>query len=269
MEKFKINELAKIFDISRQTLIYYDKIGLLKPYEVDLENSYRYYSKNQIIELSFIILLKKSGMSLNDIKEYTKIRKASECFEFLKNKEKDLDIRIENLKKTRRSIKHQLEILNQVTSEELEKARIENIDEFYIKKVDLTKYKKYESIDAAFLDVYKLSVAEGIDNYTIFVSLRIASIFEKKYEDFKTIALFSSYPKDGFEKIEKGLYASINYKGAYKNIGDSYEKLTRFIKEKKYEIISDPIEFSDNSLLYVEDGVGGMSKLCIPIKKIT
>jgi hypothetical protein len=29
MEKFTISTLAKTFDISRQTLLYYDKIGLL------------------------------------------------------------------------------------------------------------------------------------------------------------------------------------------------------------------------------------------------
>ena len=45
--EYRITEVAKFFNISRQTLIYYDKIGLFKPHKVQDENSYRYYSSQQ------------------------------------------------------------------------------------------------------------------------------------------------------------------------------------------------------------------------------
>lgn len=38
MEKITISEMAKLHGISRQTLIYYDKIGLFKPESVDSNN---------------------------------------------------------------------------------------------------------------------------------------------------------------------------------------------------------------------------------------
>lgn len=37
-----VGKMAEMHNISRQTLIYYDKIGLFKPYKVD-KNGYRYY----------------------------------------------------------------------------------------------------------------------------------------------------------------------------------------------------------------------------------
>ena len=42
----RIGELSKSFQISIDTLRYYDRIGLLKPY-VDPTNNYRYYSAEQ------------------------------------------------------------------------------------------------------------------------------------------------------------------------------------------------------------------------------
>ena len=40
---FSIGELSKLQNLSRQTLIFYDKIGLFCPAYVDPENGYRYY----------------------------------------------------------------------------------------------------------------------------------------------------------------------------------------------------------------------------------
>ncbi len=45
--EFPIGDMAKMHDISRQTLTYYDRIGLFKPHRVDT-NGYRYYHANQI-----------------------------------------------------------------------------------------------------------------------------------------------------------------------------------------------------------------------------
>ena len=45
---FSIGELSKQQNISRQTLIFYDRIGLFSPAWVDPENGYRYYSASQL-----------------------------------------------------------------------------------------------------------------------------------------------------------------------------------------------------------------------------
>lgn len=65
----KISEMASLHGISRQTLILYDKNGLLKPVKV-AENGYRYYSVNQIPRLRQICLLKEIGVPLHKIRGY-------------------------------------------------------------------------------------------------------------------------------------------------------------------------------------------------------
>ena len=61
-----ISEMANLHGITRQTLIYYDNIGLFKPVKVE-KNGYRYYSKHQIPYLREICFLKSMGIGLKEI----------------------------------------------------------------------------------------------------------------------------------------------------------------------------------------------------------
>ena len=62
----KISEMASLHGVSRQTLILYDKNGLLRPEYVS-ENGYRYYDMDQIPRLRLICLLKGMGIPLSEI----------------------------------------------------------------------------------------------------------------------------------------------------------------------------------------------------------
>lgn len=52
----RISEIAKLVKINPRTLHYYDEIGLFFPNRKD-ENGYRYYSLDQLIDLSIILSL--------------------------------------------------------------------------------------------------------------------------------------------------------------------------------------------------------------------
>ena len=67
--KFKIGEFSKLNRITVKTLWHYDKIGLLKPYEIDQWTGYRYYDVAQFQKLSTILYLKKLRFSLEEIND--------------------------------------------------------------------------------------------------------------------------------------------------------------------------------------------------------
>ena len=71
-DMFSIGELASYQNISKQTLIYYDKIGLFKPAYVDPDNKYRYYTVKQVDYLDTILIMKEMGFTLNEIQEHMK-----------------------------------------------------------------------------------------------------------------------------------------------------------------------------------------------------
>lgn len=64
---FTISDFAKLMGLSRQTLIYYDRIGLFKPIKT-LDNKYRLYSRSQINVISLISILSEMGVPLKEIK---------------------------------------------------------------------------------------------------------------------------------------------------------------------------------------------------------
>jgi DNA-binding transcriptional MerR regulator len=65
---FKIGAFSQLTGVTIKTLRYYDRMGLLKPAEVDRFTGYRYYTVAQIDRLNRILALKDLGLSLDEIK---------------------------------------------------------------------------------------------------------------------------------------------------------------------------------------------------------
>lgn len=78
MEKYKLSsgEIAKLCNIHKKTLFYYDQIGLLKPATVE-DNGYRYYTSDQVDVLSRIKALQSVGFSLTEIKQQLTVEDVS------------------------------------------------------------------------------------------------------------------------------------------------------------------------------------------------
>ena len=62
----KVNELEKTLNISRANIRFYEKEGLLNP--VRKENNYRDYSEEEVTILKKIVIYRKLGISIGDIK---------------------------------------------------------------------------------------------------------------------------------------------------------------------------------------------------------
>ena len=79
-----ITEMAKLRDLTTETLRHYDRIGLFKPEYVDPVTNYRYYSSAQFEVLGTIKELRQLGMSLDDIAEYFNDRNLEKSTRILK-----------------------------------------------------------------------------------------------------------------------------------------------------------------------------------------
>lgn len=66
---YTIKELSTMVDLSAYTIRYYEKIGLLPRAERN-ESRYRIYTVKDVERLRLISCLKKTGMSLDEIKPY-------------------------------------------------------------------------------------------------------------------------------------------------------------------------------------------------------
>ncbi|MDL0186524.1 MerR family transcriptional regulator, partial [Clostridioides difficile] len=111
MEKqyFTTGEFAKLCGISKQTLIFYDKIGIFSPEYKD-KNNYRYYSVYQYDTLDILQSLREIGMSLEEIKEYIQNRTPQLCVKMLKEEEKKIREKIKKLRKISSKMQNRINI---------------------------------------------------------------------------------------------------------------------------------------------------------------
>ena len=123
---YRVGELSRITNVSIRTLHYYDEIGLLKPSKTS-EAGYRYYTKDDLVKLQQIIVLKKLGFKLSQIKEMTRVsadnsekaERWKEIFDMEIEKIQEEKRRLELLERSLHVIRHSLELTGDVSNDEI------------------------------------------------------------------------------------------------------------------------------------------------------
>ncbi|WP_040330465.1 MerR family transcriptional regulator [Clostridium ihumii] len=263
--KVLVGEMAKLHNVSAQTLRYYDKIGLFTPEHIDKENNYRYYDINQFPILDCILFLKKLGIPLDEIKEYFHERDIDKMMSILKQQESMLKEEIEILSNHLNSIKSKIEDVEIHRND----SSIYEPSIKYFKKRKMIKYdfkNGGNSIDFEYglKEIYKTVK----DDISIFNS-NICSIISKEntckekflYLDAVGVILSGNKAKIKNSKIiEEGHYATLAFNGTDEAASEYYEKLINFINYKQYDIIGDSMivtiidsTFSDYSEEYIKE----------------
>jgi DNA-binding transcriptional MerR regulator len=99
-----ISEFATIHKVSRQTLIYYDKLNLFKPAYVNPANGYRYYAPHQHYEFDTIQTFTEMNAPLKEVRSYIRKKKDPESYfalqraqvEALSQRIREYELRIAN-----------------------------------------------------------------------------------------------------------------------------------------------------------------------------
>lgn len=272
--RYKISEIAKIFNISRQTLIFYHKKNILIPDIIDEENGYRYYSNEQIWDLFFLLTLKKAGFSLEEIKAYSEIKNSDKSIIFLENKINEIDKKISELKKSKKTILKKLENIRDFSSistkeEEFKIEEIENINWYSIdmkEKTDevemATNYEKLNSFAKKYsiddIEYITMTEIENIENVKI--DGGIVPVEKVGIVIPKNIVIEKS------EELILGKVISIKYNNPYSNLVKTYQNLKSYIEKNGYKTYGYAIEIAHELTISTEKGIGGILKIVVPIK---
>lgn len=125
---YKIGEISKIYGFSKDSLMYYEDLGILKP-DRDT-NGYRMYSIQDLYRLNLIKELRTLGFSMKKIKEYLENRNLRTT-EGILNEELILtETKIKELNFQRSNIINRLSAI----AESKEITNFENIELKYIEK---------------------------------------------------------------------------------------------------------------------------------------
>ena len=112
-----IGEVSKKFNITEDTLRYYEKIGLIR--DVKRKNGIRSYDENDILTIEFIICMRSAGLSIEFLSQYlTLLRSGDETIDERKNllieQRKLLIDRISDMNKTLERLDYKIEIYDEL-----------------------------------------------------------------------------------------------------------------------------------------------------------
>ena len=104
---FTTGEFAKICGVNKQTLFYYDQIGIFKP-DVTGKNGYRYYSYTQIETFTVISMLRDLGVHIKEIKDHMDHRSPQALLCLMENKYAEIEKKISALQWSKKYIEKKI-----------------------------------------------------------------------------------------------------------------------------------------------------------------
>ena len=269
---FSIGELSKYQNISKQTLIFYDKIGLFCPDYVDPNNGYRYYSASQIDYLDTILIMKKIGFSLNEIKEHMQHYNIDSSLIALRKQVTVIDRQIQELRLIRNRVLHRCgQMEDAIRHRGSESAVvIEYRDAQYILFREVKSPFTLKEISIATKKCFADSFQEQLPIFFqsgVIVPLR--RIREGRFTEASTAFL----PIEKTEKVKNirqlpaGTCACVYHVGDYPSIGRSYQKLLDYCEHHNSNIISDAYEFSISDYITSHDENEYVTKIVFYVEK--
>lgn len=183
--EYTIQKLSNLAGVSTRTLRYYDEIGILKPARIN-SSGYRIYGQAEVDRLQQIMLYREMGIHLDMIKElmtskdYDEEAALQQHLEALLTQRKQLDLLIENVKKTMDYKKGRLTMSDKEKFEGFKKKLVEENETKYGKEVrekygdqqveqsnrqflnmSREQYEEFEKLGQEVIDTLKLAMETG------------------------------------------------------------------------------------------------------------
>lgn len=255
---FTIGELSKLQNISRQTLIFYDKIGLFCPAYTNPDNGYRYYNANQLDSLDTICIMKKIGFSLEEIKVHMNSYTIDHSIVALRKQLVAIERQIAELQLIKSRVEHRCAHLEHAISirEKSDFVTIEKVGKRYLLVQKVNSPNSLEQVSIATKECFVRSFKEQLP---IFFQSGAIVPYENIRQQRYTEASFAFLPIekteniDGILELPEGTCVCTYHTGDYESIGSSYRRLLSYCEENDLHIISDSYEFAINDYLSTGD----------------
>lgn len=246
---FTTGEFAKLHDINKRTLIYYDDIGLFSP-AVKKENGYRYYTYLQSPVLEMILTFRELDMSIDDINDYMKNRSSQALSELITTKIDEIDKKINGLKKINNLLLEKKGLLNIELYEDLDKIQIIDYKEEYLSLSESITDKTNEVDVSIMIEHAKKFHTNRLFNHNFGSMISIDKIIKNDYNNYDYFFTKIKNPvyKKGLFIKPKGKYIKAYFKGNWDNLPDTYNKILAFAKENNLKLLGYAYEEGINEL---------------------
>lgn len=240
---YKTGELSKIYKLGRDSIKYYEKLGLLNPTRDT--NSYRMYTIKDICNLNLIRELRTLDFSMQRIKEYIENRNINTTRKMLLEEIELIEKKVEDLNSHKESLKKRLYSIDKC----IEHTTFNRIELLYMNKRKAVKVDSNESF-AENNDYLIQKLRDKFeDKFYVLGNSNFGAVFDSKsisnriYNYYKhTFCLLDDDASDYNFVLDEGYYVTYTYKGNYNQYEQVFDMLYKFIEINKYTILGDPIE---------------------------
>lgn len=231
---FTAGEFAKLHNLNKRTLHYYDSVGIFSP-KYKGQNGYRYYTYEQSIDLENILALREIGMSIEELQSYMSNPNKDDFRKISKEKISEIDKTITRLKKIKSILKEKSNMLDLCDEIYDGKIEIVNLNEEYLLMTELSlNFENTSSLLNNSKEIINhLKSSCEFNNYKKNCGsyISIEKIKAKKFEEYDGV----------FTKVDKNksiLFTKPNGKylrgfsiGTWDKIPFLYEKMLEFANE--------------------------------------
>ncbi|WP_096271614.1 MerR family transcriptional regulator [Paucisalibacillus globulus] len=220
-------EFAKLCKVNKQTLIFYDQIGLLSPV-VKNDKGYRFYSIHQLELFNVIDVLKDLDMSLKDIKQYTQNKSPEGFLKLMYKKKEEIAKKRQEIEMKERIIEAKIDIMEEALSTDFNQIRIEELPEatlYLSRNIENISNEEFVEVVSDFIDqLYKFNLDSG---YPIGVITKREQVLKGEFTNYSYLYIEQPSPKDGYPYFQavKGEFLIGYHVGDDKTIHQTYERL--------------------------------------------
>ena len=243
--KLTVSQFAKLHNVNKRTLHYYDEIGIFSP-DYKGENGYRYYDYMQGVDFEYIKMLKELNMGLDEIKRYIDNPNEEDFKEIAEVKIKEINQEIKLLNRRKEVLEDKLQKLSKC-----DEVRNKN----YIKVVECEEEKffytpfKFEDDDLKQLishikDVW--TVDEYCKGIGSFVS--VEKIQRGEFEEYDGLFIEMLDDIDSKNTIikPKGKYICAYHMGDWDTLPDFYDEIVKYAEENNLTLVGYSFEIGMN-----------------------
>ena len=263
-----VNEFAEFSRTTRDTLIHYDKMGLLAPASRGGNNRYRYYSGGQLAVVNVIRTLQELGMALDEIKDKKDSLSPARMDELFQQQISKIDLKIDEWVRAQKLLFTLRKTINSVLDIDEDNISVQFLPAEAIILGELNDYSRSRNDYDALLSFYhaiKVKYPNLDMNYPVWGSFSENRI---KQGDWKWPDRYYFYNPDGRDKKPAAQYA-VGYMRAGYGGGDAlYRRLVAYIDSNGYEICGDAYEEYPLNEVCVPDGSNYLMRVMITVQKV-
>ncbi|MDN4494404.1 MerR family transcriptional regulator [Ureibacillus aquaedulcis] len=220
-------EFAKLCKVNKQTLFYYDQIGLLTPVMKN-KNGYRFYSVHQL-ELFFVIdLLKDLGMSLGDIQQYMQNKSPEKFLALMYQQKEEIVKKRQEIEAKEKMIEAKIALMEEASNIPFNRITLEQLPEatlYLSRKIENITDEEFVEVISDFIE--ELSVSYLDSGYPIGSITEREQVLKGEYSNYSYLYIEQPTPKEGhpYFKAVKGDFLIGYHLGDENTIGTTYTRL--------------------------------------------